>query len=208
MATTAQPQYELLVANFSRPTQSLIFGSDTDNMPPTKIRTGFVFQMIQNIGFAADHVSGTRSPARSLITESHPQRFQPFAPNAVATADVTVVSDVFAGTSASLFVGKFELVSGRDFVTGGGAAATATNIATAISALPGFSANAVGPTVTVEAPAGQVGERFFAEYRGGELNFTFAYPGQDEVLGFTALADSPIDPPTILPPGTPNGVAP
>jgi hypothetical protein len=70
MGTTAQAPYELLVANFSRPTQSLISGSDTDNMAPTKTRTGFLFQNIQNLGFASDHVSGTSTPARSLVTDT------------------------------------------------------------------------------------------------------------------------------------------
>jgi len=207
MATTALPPYELLVANFSRPTQSLIFGSDTENMPPTKTRTGFVFQHIQNLGFASDHVRSTYGPARSLVTDTKLGVLQPFPPNGAPAADVEVVDDTFVGQSASLFVGPFELVSNRDFVTGGGLAATATNIATAINALPGYVAGVAGPIVSVTGPLGQAGLRFNAAYRGGALNFDFTYPQQDGVLGFVQPA-SPIDPPTILPAGTPNGVAP
>lgn len=207
MATTALPPYKLLVANFSRPTQSLIFGSDTQNMPPTKTRTGFVFQHIQNLGFAGDLVSSTGGPARSLVADTKLGIMQPFPPNGVPAADVEVVSDVFVGRSASVFVGPFELVSNRDFVTGGGLAATAANLATAINALPGYFAGVAGPIVSVTGPRGQVGLRFDATYRAGALNFDFTYPQQDGVLGFMQPA-SPIDPATLLPAGTPNGVAP
>jgi len=207
MATTAQAPYTLLVANFSRPTPSLLTGSDTENMPPTKTRTGFVFQNIQTLGFASDHVSGTSTPARSLLTKTQLGIMNPFPPNDPPQGEVTVASDVFVGQSASLFVGPFELVSNRDFVTGGGAAATALNIAAAIDSLPGYSAVAVGAAVTVEGPLGQMELKFSAAYRGGELNFTFAYLQEDGVLGFLQPA-SPIDPTTILPAGVPNGVAP
>lgn len=205
--TVDRYRYELLVANFSRPTQSLVYGSDTENMAPTKIRTGFFFQPLEHYGFATDHTSATYVPARSLVVSTRLGVMDPFPPNDAPMGDVTVVSDTFAGQSASLFVGPFELVSNRDFVTGGGAAATATNIATAISALPGYSATPAGTTVTVTGPRGQVGLRFDAVYRGGDLNFDFTYLQEDGVLGFTQPA-SPIDPPTILPAGTPNGVAP
>lgn len=207
MATTAQAPYELLVANFSRPTQSLITGSDTENMSPTKTRTGFLFQNVQTLGFATDHVSGTSSPGRSLVTNTKLGRLDPFVPNDAPEGDVTVASDVFTEHSASLFVGPFELVSNRDFVTGGGVATTATNIETAINALPGYTAVAVGAVVTVTGPRGQLDLRFNAAYRGGDLNFTFVYLQEDGVLGFTQPA-SPLDPPTILPAGSPNGVAP
>lgn len=122
---------------------------------------------------------------------------------------MSVVSDVFVGESASLFVGPFELISGIDFVTGGGAAATATNIATAISNLPGYDGVAVGIVVTVEGPRGQEGLAFDAAYRGGERNFAFVYPdsSQDGVLGY-GVGVNPIEPPTIIPPASLQGVAP
>jgi len=208
MPTTALPPYTLLVANFSRPTQSLIYGSDTSNMAPTKTRSGFVFQQIENLGFASDHTNGTATPARSLVVNTKLGRLQPFAPNVLPMGDVTVASDVFAGQSASLFVGQFELVSNRDYVTGGGAAATALALSVAISSLPGYSAVAAGAVVTVTGPGGQIGLEFDASYRGGELNFTFTYPEDDDILGYNPLTDSPLDPPTLLPAGTPNGVAP
>jgi len=209
MGTSAQAPYELLVANFSRPTQSLINGSDTDNMAPTKTRTGFLFQNIQNLGFATDHVSGTSTPARSLITNTALGTMQPFDPNAAPTGSLTVASDVFVGHSASLFVGPFELISNRDFVTGGGTAATATAIAAAVSSLPGYTGTPAGSDVVIEGPRGQLQLRFTATYRGGELNFTFntTPSNQDDLLGFPP-GTHPIEPPVILPAGLPNGVAP
>jgi hypothetical protein len=209
MATTAQAPYTLLVANFSRPTQSLETGSDTSEMPPTKTRTGFQFQPIQNIGLATDHTNATAVPARSLITDTLLATMQPLDPNARPGATLTVASDVFVGHSASVFVGEFELVSDRDFVTGGGAAATATALAAAISALPGYDGTPAGADVTVLGPRGQLRLNLDAAYRGGELNFTFAYldTTQEGLLGF-GVGVKPEEPPVILPPGLPNGVAP
>jgi hypothetical protein len=207
MPTTAQPPYELLVANFSRPYPSLIRGADPDTQSYTRSRTGFVFQHIQNLGFAAELTNDPASPARSLITDTINATLDPFGGTPPPTGDVTVVSDVFAGQSASLFIGPYELVSGRDFVTGGGAAATAINIATAIGALDGYSATPAGAVVTVEGPQGQSGLRFEAAYRGGTLNFSFTYVAEEGVLG-QGIGGGPIDPPDILPAGLPNGVPP
>ena len=207
MPTIAQPPYELLVANFSRPTQSLITGSDTSHMAPTKTRTGFIFQHVQNLGFASDHVSGTATPARSVVTNTINATFDPFGGTPPPTGDVLVASNVFAGPSASLFVGPYELVSNRDYAVGASTALTAVAIAAAVSALPGYTGTPVASTVTVDGPEGQSGLRFDAAYRGGDLNFTFTYVAQDSVLS-QGIGEGPIDPPDILPPGTPNGVAP
>lgn len=207
MPTAAQGQYELLVANFSRPYPSLIVGADPDNQSYTRSRTGFLFQHVQKLGFSDVLVSGTYSPARSVVVETTNARLDPFGGTPPPTGDVEVVSDVFAGDSASLFVGQFELVSGRDFATGGGAAATAANIEAAIDALPGYQATAVGAVVTVEGPQGQEGLRFEAAYRGGEQNFDFTYVAETGVLS-QGIGEGPVEPPTILPAGLPNGAAP
>jgi hypothetical protein len=207
MATASQPSYQLLVANFSRPTQSSESGSDTAEMAPTKTRTGFVFRHVQNLGFASDHTQGTAVGASSVVTSTLNAQFDPFSGTPPPRGDVEVVDNTFAGLSASLFVGPYELVSGRDYLVGGGAAATATAIATAVSNLPGYTGTPAGAVVTVEGPLGQVGLRFEAAYRGGAANFAFTYVDQDGVLS-QGIGAGPIEPPTILPPGVPNGVAP
>jgi len=209
MATTSGPSYELLVANFSRPNPAPGFGADPATSRPTKIRSGFIFRHIQNIGLSADLTNATSGPARSVITQTLNAQMQPFDPNEAPFADVEVISDVFAGPSASLFVGPFELISGRDFVTGGGAGATATSIGAAIDNLPGYSGVVGGTTVTVTGPRGQLGLRFEADYRGGERNFDFTYPDstQDGLLGF-GVGLKPELPPTIIPPASQQGVAP
>jgi hypothetical protein len=207
MATTSGPSYELLVANFSRPNPAPGYGSDPAISRPTKIRSGFIFRHIQNIGLSTDMTNATSSPARSVITSTLNAQMQPFEPNQLPYADVEVISDVFVGESASLFVGPYELVSGRDFVTGGGAAATALTIEAAIDNLPGYSAVVVGAVVTVTGPGGQLSLRFDARYRGGEKNFEFTYPDstQDGLLGFDPGFDPEL-PPTIIPPASLQGI--
>lgn len=209
MPTISGPTYELLVANFSRPNPSPGYGADPETSRPTKIRSGFVFRHIQNMGLSSDLTNATRSPARSVIVDTINAQMQPFDPNTRPNADVEVISDVFAGDSASLFVGPFELVSDRDFTTGGGFAATATAIADAIDNLPGYDGTAVGAVVTVEGPRGQLGLPFNAAYRGGERNFDFTYPDttQDGVLGYAPDVKAE-EPPTIIPPASLQGSAP
>lgn len=199
--------WDLLVANFSRPYPSLIYGADPANQSYTRLRTGFIFRHVQHIARALDHTNATYVPASSVIVKTINAQFDPFPPNDAPTGDVTVADNTFVGGSASLFVGPYELISGRDYVVGAGTAATAANIGAAIDNLPGYSTSLAGSTLTVTGPRGQVGLRFEAEYRGGALNFTFVYTAQEGVLA-TTLATSPIEPPTILPAGIPNGVAP
>lgn len=207
MPTAAQPPYQLLVANFTRPYPSLIRGADPDTQSYTRSRTGFVFQHVMNLGFSDNLTNDTYGPARSLVTRTLNQTRNPFGGTPPPTGDVEIISDVFAGPSASLFVGPYELVSGRDFATGGGLAATAANLAAAIDALEGYTATPAGAVLTVEGPLGQEGLRFEAAYRGGELNFDFTYVAEEGVLS-QGIGGGPIEPPQILPAGTPNGVAP
>ena len=139
------------------------------------------------------------------------QEYAPLPPTGLPTADFDVASNAFAGLSATLRVGPYEVVSNRDYAVGGAVAATAAAIGAAIDNLPGYSTVVAVANVTVSGPRGQVGLRFDATYTGGAQNFTFNYPAgsQDGILGYGPTpAASPIDPPTILPPGLPNGVAP
>lgn len=197
MPTVAQKSYDLLVANFSRPYPSAIHGANPDNQSYTRSRTGFEIQVIQTVGRGGP----------SLVVTATRGTLDPFGGNPPPTGEVEVVSDNFANGSASLFVGQFELVSGRDFATGGGVAATAGNIATAINTLPGFSAGAVGAVVTVEGPLGQVGLRFEAHYRGGEQNFEFTYVADYGVLS-QGIGGGPVESVQEMAAGAPNGVAP
>jgi len=209
MATTSGPSYELLVANLSRPNPAPGFGADPATSRPTKIRSGFIFRHIQNIGLSSDLTNATSGPARSVITQTLNAQMQPFEPSEPPFADVGVISDVFVGESASLFVGPFELIAGRDFVTGAGTAATAVSIGAAVDNLPGYISLVGGSSVTVIGPRGQIGLRFEATYRGGERNFDFTYPDstQDGTLGFLP-GDSPERHPTIIPPASQQGIAP
>jgi len=202
MPTAAQPSYQLLVANFSRPTPSLLTGADPITDGPTKTRGGFVFAHVQELSFSLDLTQ--KNTASSVVVSSTNVGWDPFKNNPpdLPTADVEVISDTFAGDSASILLGPFDLVSNRDFTTGGGVAATATNIANAINNLPGYGASAVGATVTVTGPVGQGPEsiRFRAVYRGGTENFDFTWPRQDGFLGYPTVAPMEVE----FLPTTPN----
>ena len=209
MATVGIIGYEILVANFSRPFPSLISGADPVHDAPTKVRTGFEFTHIQTLGFTTDHTQA--GAARSVVVSTLQQEYEPALPTGLPTADLVVADNVFAGLSATIHLGPYELVSNRDFVPGAGVNATATAIGAAIDNLPGYSTIVAAATVTVSGPRGQVGLPFFASYTGGNENFTFTYPAgsQEFILGYGPTpADGPIKPPHIFPPGLPNGVAP
>jgi len=209
MPTAAKVGYEILVANFSRPFPSSITGADPVHDAPTKTRTGFEFTHVQTLGFALDHTQA--GAARSVVVSSLQQGFEPFPPTALPQASLDVVDNTFAGLSAILYLGPYELVSNRDYVVGAGVNATAAAIGAAIDNLPGYSTVVALANVAVSGPRGQVGLRFDATYRGGNDNFTFNYPAgsPDGVLGYgPSPGDGPIKPPHILPPGLPNGVAP
>lgn len=186
MATGAQGSYTLLVANFSRPTPSLIFGGDPDTDGPTKTRGGFVFGHVQNIGFANSLTQ--HGQARSLITSTSNMQINPFeaSPPERPSGAVTVASNTFAPGSASLLVGPYELVVNRDFTPGGSAALTAAAIAAAIDNLPGYDGAAVGAVVTVTGPLGAAPTSlaFGAVFRTGTRNFTFVYVGPNGYLGY------------------------
>jgi len=199
MPAASQPKFKILVANFSEPMPSSLRGS-LPKIGPVKTRTGFEFRHVLQLGFV-DQLSGS-GESRSVVTRVDQANFDPFLVNPPQrpTGQVTVANNAFVGTSASLLLGLYELVSNRDYVVGGGAAATAANLAIAISNLPGYDAVAAGPTITVEGPPGTSGDalRFRAVYRGGSQNFTFTFVGDEGKLGY--VANNPVQPPTILPP--------
>lgn len=95
-----------------------------------------------------------------------------------STATVTVADNDFSD-EAILTIGDFTLRSGVEYVVGGSAAATATNIAAAISNLPGFSAVDVGSDVNISGPESlNSGECVLeAQYQGAVVNFTLSPTG-------------------------------
>lgn len=206
MATTSGPRYQLLVANLSRSNPSPGRGADPAISRPTKIRSGFEFRHVQQVGLASSMTNATRTPSRSVLVKTYNANMDPFDPNVRPNAVLEVVSDTFALNSASVLVGPYELVSGRDFATGGGLAATATNLAAAISNLPGYDATPAVAEVTVQGPRGQIDVVFRATYRGGQRNFSFTYPAgtREGYLGF-GVGVNPEEPPVIIPPASLQG---
>lgn len=189
MATAAPPYFRLYAPGFARS------GRIDDGFLPIITRDGFSMQHVMRIGPSA--VVGDRLSSQIVFTNHGLLNVngEDALPVDLPTGSLEVVSTVFEDQSASILVGPYELVSKRDFVVVGGAAAIATSIATAISNLPGYSATPAGTVVNVTGPAGRVYDelRFQAFYRGGEINFTFTWPEEVGALGYAS--NPPYDPP-------------
>lgn len=184
---SAQPRFTILVANLGTPTTA-------KGVPGERLRAGFRMSLTPSLGRPQGMLGGTMATVR-CGTGSYFDAAQgaPSRP----TATVEVVSNTFAGTSAKLYVGQYTLISGVHFIVGGGVNATATALAAAISALPGYTGNAVGAVVTVQGPLGALGiaVRFSAKYTGGDVNYSFTWPTVVGELGYTT---SPLAPAEIL----------
>lgn len=89
--------------------------------------------------------------------------------------EITVASNNFT-SRAVLYLHTYKLISGLDWVVGGGINDSATNLAAAINTLDGFSATAVGAVITVLGPKGAAGFGipFRSSYDGAIVNFTFS----------------------------------
>jgi hypothetical protein len=94
---------------------------------------------------------------------------------AVKTGTLTVADNDFSTGTAVLALGDFTLTSGIDYVIGGSVNATATNIAAAITTLPGFEATAVAADVTIDYTSGPADiVDFRVVYYGTKTNFTLS----------------------------------
>lgn len=174
----SQPRFKILVANLSAPTSA-------KGVPAPKLRAGFQMSMVPLLGRPQGMLGGTMATLRTVSgTYFDASAGIPVRP----TAALEVVSNTFAGNSALLAVGPFTLVSHVHFVPGGGVAATATALAAAISALPGYTATPAGAVVTVQGPRGALGiqVQFSAKYTGGEANYRFTWPSVPGELGYTS----------------------
>jgi len=105
-----------------------------------------------------------------------------------ATATIVVASNAFLGPT-SILLGEFVLTSDEDFVVGAGVNPTAANIATAIDALPGYSAAALLAAVTVTGPVGLIGNEILLDATGvSPGNFTLTpFAGAEPLIGAPAI---------------------
>lgn len=123
-------------------------------------------------------------------------RVTPTTPPANQAGVFTVADNNFVTGVAELIIGNVRLRSASDYAIGAGAAATATNIATAINGLTlseGISAVAVGADVAVEFSAPMDEVEFRALHYGTVVNFTPLAPAN----GLMAGGDPVIGPPVI-----------
>lgn len=92
------------------------------------------------------------------------------------SASFEVVNNDFATGRAVIRLGDYQVISGMDYQPGADVGATATNIAAAISALPGFTAtaNVAEVTINYSTPVGDV--TFEVLHLGTVANFGTVTP--------------------------------
>lgn len=159
---------------------------------PVVVRSGMEYQHVQIYG---PSTLAYQSQRGAQIPHTYLGLMDPIGGD-LPYGEVEVVSTSFAGESASLFVGPYEIVSGRDYSTAGALAVIATALAAAIDATPEYSAIAVGAVVQVTGKAGRIADdelRLDAYYRGGGINFSFTWPNREGFMGFPVT--SPFGPP-------------
>ena len=170
---TSPPTYTILVANIEGA------GDPSLGINPIKVRTGFIEQYFPEKPVFNGLNDGSlyyRSPDYKA-PGVHTMQGKLTSAYAGATGTITVSSNVFTDI-ATVFIGPYTFTSGVDFVVGAGVNNTATNLAAAIDALPGFSAVAVGAAITVTATPGPNGDniQLYAAYAGSVRNFTMSGP--------------------------------
>lgn len=104
----------------------------------------------------------------------------------------TVADNDFSTGWVELFLGDYRLLSGVEYAIGLNVNATAANLAAAISAMPGFTASALGAVVTVvfNDPMGEID--FRAVHRGSHTNFTTFTPSTGYLGGGDPTIGAPV----------------
>lgn len=182
----AQRPFRMLVANLRQ-------GSNPSRGPagnPDPVRQTYDHQLFPELGGRGPEV-GTADPRSPGVSThiGHVAFTTPGVPVA-STGDITVVADAWTGPT-TVHLGRFVLTSDVDFVTGGGVAAVATNLATAIDALPGYSATPAGAVVTVTGPFGVMGSEV-AFYSDGSTPQNFTFTPEDGTLAGAEPALGPV----------------
>jgi len=107
-----------------------------------------------------------------------------------ATGSFKVADNTFPGT-AELIMGDYRLINNFDYLIGAAAADTATNIAAAISRVPGFSATALVDVVTVNYIHAADDTEFRAIQHSTVLSFTL-FTGNGYLTKGVPVAGPPV----------------
>ena len=109
-------------------------------------------------------IKGLHNSAGALLTGA----------SSASSGTITVDSITFSGPT-SIRLGQYVLVTDQQFAVGLTAAATATNLAAAIDALPEYSATAVGDDVNITGPTGPSGATTIFRAEGADpYHFTLS----------------------------------
>jgi hypothetical protein len=177
--TGAQRPFTMLIANLKQ-------GSDPSLGTvgnPVKMRSTCTFQLCPEIaGRGPVTDSAGLSTLRGNIT--YPSSGGPVA----SSGKVTVATVAFAGPT-TLILGQYRLTTDEDFVVDASTSTTATNLAAAIDALPGYTGSASTDDVNITGPVGPDGNEIAFKMDGiSPYNFTLDPPeghleGAEPVIG-------------------------
>lgn len=187
---SAQAPFKILVAN-------LAGGSDPSRGPsgnPVRIRSAFTQQFFPDIGGRGVETTPVSPKTPGVGTRIGHVEYSVGSVPVRATGTITVDSDTFLGPT-TVQLGDYVLTSGEEFVVGGGVNDTASNLADAISTLPGYSAVAVGDLVTVSGLNGILGNEVLFTSGGSSPNNLILSPSNGRMTG----AEPKIGPPLITP---------
>jgi len=115
----------------------------------------------------------------------------PDAPKPTLQGVITVDDNDFSTGQAQVTVGERTIVAGLDYLVGGSVDATATNLAAVLDAIPGISAAAVGPDVTVDVPY-MIGQVDFLTFHLGTITNFLLSPTTGSLSPTAAVLSPPV----------------
>lgn len=148
------------------------------NMTKDTLRVSATFTSVSKDGGVNQNARMVTTPAGTVASQ---------------TGTFTVASNDFSGGRVELVLGDYRIINSVEYQLGGTVAATATNIAAAISLLSGFQAVAVDAVVTVTYGGGPADEvEFRAVHYGTVDNFTPFNPATGLMGGGSPAIGAPL----------------
>ncbi len=185
---TAQAPFKMLVAN-------LTGGSDPSrgrSGNPVKARSTFTQQHFLDIAGRGVETTPVSPKTAGIGVRMGHVKYTVGTLPVRATSTITVANNTFLGPT-TIQLGDYVLTSDEDFVVGAGVNNTATNLAAAISRLPGYSAAAAAAIVTVSGLTGILGNEVLFTSGGSSPNNLTLSPTNGRMSG----AEPRIGPPII-----------
>ena len=183
---------------FTMLTPGLTGGSDPSRGVagnPVKVRESYRIQMFPEVAGRGDDRNDGDPSTPGLTTRQGLATFTTADTFVASTGQITVAAATTPAVESWIQIGEYKLVTDYDFtVVNADTATTATNLATAINELPGFTAaGPAGSVITFTGPAGPGGNDIvFLAGGGSPAMFTLA-----PATGTLQSAEPVIGPPSI-----------